>query len=125
MNQRRSTTAILQDLDALDHIPRFLRDVGVYGVSLKDLRGSSAYLCPLVVGGEIQEGKRHLVLDSKLSDAGKLISLIHEYLHALFNNGKLGDEEGEKWTQDEENRILDLLGIILPENEQVGRGRSK
>ncbi len=101
-------------------VPKFLEMVGVCKVSLKDLGGADGYLWPTKDDeGNITRKKTHISMDSKLSDAGKLITFLHEYLHALFNNGGFRDPEGEKFIVDQEELVLKLLDITLPENEKV------
>ena len=95
-------------------LPQFLIDVGIKEVVFKDhLEASTGYLTLKDDNGRWSK----LVLSSKLSPLGMLVTLIHEYLHALCEK-KMTEEY---WITAQEHLLLDLLRIRLPLGEETHR----
>lgn len=92
-------------------LPRFLWDVGVRCTEVNPTMGSQGvafrkghHSLPKILRGGIMVGV-------ELSYLGRLVTLIHEYLHFLYPN------ESEAFVQADERRLLNLLAIPLSEVE--------
>ena len=77
-------------------VPQFLRDVGITKVEIKALNP---------VHGALTNKRRRLVINKRGGSITRLVTLWHEYLHALH----------PEWTEDfirtEERKILIMLDI--------------
>ena len=99
-------------------LPKFLLDFGITSIRVKPLSGGMGYITNEYVGG-VKTNRKQIIIDRNLSDAGKLITLFHEWMHEYFNTGGILDARGENNVRDQEWLLLDALGISLPDKERV------